>query len=270
MVTSRTPEPLDAAALRSAVTVGAGPWRRLDVVSETGSTNADLLARATTEDGVAGAVLLAEFQTAGRGRHGRNWVTPLGAQIAMSVGVDATGVPSERWGWLPLLTGVALVDTLAEACNVDAGLKWPNDVLVGPDKLAGVLAEVAAPAQAIVVGLGLNVSLVAEQLPTPAATSLALLGVSDLDRNRLVALLLTHLGRRITRWRACGGADTDLIADYRRCSRTIGTRVRALLPGGDTLIGTAVRIDDTGRLHIDDGTAVHAVSAGDITHLRPE
>src|SRR4029079_13971502 len=90
------------------VEVKSGPWR-IDVVEETGSTNADLLARAAAGEDIDGAVLIAESQTAGRGRHGRSWSTPPGSQIALSAGVGVGAVPSEAWGWLPLLTGVAVV-----------------------------------------------------------------------------------------------------------------------------------------------------------------
>ena len=76
------------------------------------------------------------------------------SQIALSVGVGADGVPPEAWGWLPLLTGVALVDAVRATTGIEAGVKWPNDILVGTGKLAGILAEVAAPDPVIVVGLG--------------------------------------------------------------------------------------------------------------------
>lgn len=257
---------LDATVLRAAITHPA--WRRIDIVADTGSTNADLLARSSAGEDIAGAVLLAESQSAGRGRHGRNWVTPPGTQIAMSVGVDVAGIGPDRWGWLPLLTGVALVDTLAAACGVDTRLKWPNDVLVGSDKLAGVLAEVASPAPTIVVGLGLNVSSTADQLPTPTSTSLRMAGVSAPDRNRLVVALLGQLGTLIERWRRHNGRDPMLEDDYRRCSATIGTTVRATLPGGTDIVGTALGVDHMGRLRVDDGAIVQVVSAGDITHLR--
>ena len=103
--------PLDAETLRDGL-VGPGlPWRQLDVVAETGSTNADLITRADSDD-VDGSVLLAEYQNAGRGRHGRHWSAPPRAQIALSVGVGASSVPRSGWGWLPLATGVAVADAL--------------------------------------------------------------------------------------------------------------------------------------------------------------
>jgi BirA family biotin operon repressor/biotin-[acetyl-CoA-carboxylase] ligase len=243
--------------------VKSGPWR-IDVVAETGSTNADLLARAAAGEDIDGAVLIAESQTAGRGRHGRAWSTPAGSQVALSAAVGVGDVPSDAWGWLPLLTGVAVVDAVAEAAGVTAGLKWPNDVLVGGGKLAGILAEVAAPAPVVVVGLGLNVT----EAPDPAATSLAMLNASA-DRTAVAEAVLRHLGARVDAWRAAAGADAALAADYRSRSVTIGSRVRASLPGDRAVEGVAVDVDELGRLRIDTGAELMTVSAGDITHLRP-
>ncbi|WP_111511734.1 biotin--[acetyl-CoA-carboxylase] ligase [Mycobacterium kyogaense] len=254
------PSALNSDVLRSAL--DGTVWRRVDVVEETGSTNADLVARAADGDDIAGAVLLAEHQSEGRGRHGRRWSAPPRTQISVSVGVDTTGVAPERWGWLPLLTGLSVAQTV-QSLGVDATVKWPNDVLVGSGKLAGILAEVAAPV--VVVGVGLNVGFDASDLPDPNALSLTMLGHA-VDRTELAAALLRTLSERVEQWRA---ADATLAADYRAISSTIGTRVRALLPGGDEITGVATAVDDGGRLVIDsDGTPV-TVSAGDITHLRP-
>ena len=268
--------PLDAAALRTEL-IGTGlGWRRLDVVDETGSTNADLLARAEAGDDIAGAVLIAEHQTAGRGRHGRSWSASPRAQITMSVGVSVVDVPTEGWGWLSLATGVAVVDALApllDGIGVTAGLKWPNDVLAGPPdargKLAGILAEVTRPV--VVIGLGLNVTQAPEEVDGPLAhppTSLLDLGVANPDRNQLVGALLRELGGRFVGWRAARGADWQLAADYRARSLTVGARVRAQLPGGKEVVGTASGIDDQGRLCLETGTETVVVSAGDVIHLR--
>jgi BirA family transcriptional regulator, biotin operon repressor / biotin---[acetyl-CoA-carboxylase] ligase len=258
--------PLDAAAISDGL-VGPGlPWRQLDVVAETGSTNADLLARCAAGQDVDATVLLAEFQNAGRGRHGRHWSAPPRAQIAMSVGVSAASVPRSGWGWLPLLAGVAVVDALAAVTGITAGLKWPNDVLVGDGKLAGILAEVVPPV--IVVGLGLNVTMTAGEAPDPAATSLLMLGSSSTDRNALAHPILRELAGRIDAWRASGGADPKLVADYRHYSLTLGSRVQATLPGGRDVVGLARAVDELGRLVIDTGGETVTVSAGDIKHLR--
>jgi BirA family biotin operon repressor/biotin-[acetyl-CoA-carboxylase] ligase len=252
--------PLDAAALRSEV-IDAG-WRQLDVVAQTGSTNADLLARAESGVDIAGAVLIAEHQTAGRGRHGRVWSADPGAQITMSVGVSTLDIPTHRWGWLSLATGVAVIDAVSPLIGeAKSGLKWPNDVLVEGGKLAGILAEVGRPY--VVIGLGLNVAQAPEDVD--GATSLRQLGVAA-DRQRLVGALLRELGRRIAQWRS---ADPLLTSDYRARSLTIGSRVRAQLPGGDEALGTATDIDDQGRLRLrtERGTET-VISAGDVVHLR--
>lgn len=240
------------------------------MVAETGSTNADLIARASAGEDVADAVLLAENQTAGRGRNGRTWSAVPMAQVTMSVGIGTDGLAPAAWGWVPLVTGLAVVDAVSVA-GVEAGLKWPNDVLAGAgdSKLAGILAEVASPVPVIVVGIGLNVSLTEEELPDPRATSLAVLGVDTTDRTGLVVSILGHLYRRIGRLRASGGADAALIGDYTARSLTIGSRVRATLPGDRELVGDAVTVDGQGRLRIDIDGRVEVVSAGDIVHLRP-
>jgi BirA family transcriptional regulator, biotin operon repressor / biotin---[acetyl-CoA-carboxylase] ligase len=250
---------LDAAALRAGL---AAPWRRLDVVAETESTNADLLRRAANGDDIAGAVLLAEHQTAGRGRAGRSWSSVPGEQIALSVAVDAATVPIDRWGWLPLAIGVAVVD----AVNVGAGLKWPNDVLAGASdgKLAGILVEVAAPGPIIVVGVGLNVTL--DPADVAGAVSLRSLGAPEVDRGSVVRALLERMADRIAQWQ---DGDPVLAADYRRRSITIGSRVRAHLAGARQIVGVARDIDADGRLVVDAGDETTAVSAGDVVHLRP-
>ncbi|MCV7197655.1 biotin--[acetyl-CoA-carboxylase] ligase [Mycobacterium angelicum] len=258
--------PLDEAALRAAA-IDGGYWRQLDVVEETGSTNADLLARAAAGGDIDGAVLIAEHQTAGRGRHGRGWAASPRAQITMSIGVRVDDVPVASWGWLSLAAGLAVVDSVAMLSTVEAGLKWPNDVLAGGGKLAGILAEVGQPFA--VVGLGLNVTQTSEEAGAPGATSLLDEGVPAPDRDLLIRRLLRELAERITQWRR---ADPQLATDYRVRSLTLGSRVRAELPGGQVVIGIARDIDEQGRLCLDtgEGSSVKSVviSAGDVVHLR--
>jgi BirA family biotin operon repressor/biotin-[acetyl-CoA-carboxylase] ligase len=259
---------LDVTAVRRDLVGPDRPWHRLDVVETTGSTNTDLLARHGAGEDIDGAVLIAEHQSAGRGRNGRAWSTPPRSQIALSVGIAASGVPPAGWGWIPLMTGVAVVEVVRATTGVDAKLKWPNDVLVGGEKLAGILAEVAAPDPVIVVGLGLNVTLTPDEAPDPRATSLLMLGSTMLDRSALLGAILAELSTRIDRWRSAGGPDALLLGDYRRLSSTLGTRVCATLPGGRDITGVATDLDESGQLFIDTGTQTVAVSAGDITHLR--
>src|SRR5271165_1926329 len=205
-------EPLNVTSLRNDL---RPPWRHLEVVAETGSTNADLLARAAAGEDIDGVVLIAEHQTAGHGRMGRTWSAAPRAAITLSAGVGTANVPVAGWGWLPLATGVAVVDAIAAVTGVEAGLKWPNDVLVGDRKLAGILAEVAPSETVIVVGLGVNVTLRPDEIGEPGATSLLDLGVEAPDRDALVTRLLCELGRRLDVWRATAGTDPGLIDDYR-------------------------------------------------------
>lgn len=271
--------PLDEATLRAEVIGGSSYWRHLDVVEQTGSTNADLVARATAGADIDGAVLIAEHQSAGRGRHGRSWSAAPGAQLTMSVGVRVDDVPTAGWGWLSLATGLAVVDAVAAVSPVEAGLKWPNDVLANASgsmgKLAGILAEVAQPFA--VIGLGLNVHAAPADVPG-AACLLDAGGVAP-DRDVLARRVLRELGERITAWRAAHGADPQLANDYRARSLTLGSRVRAELPGGQNIVGIARDIDGQGRLRLETWDSLQAdraaksgeivvVSAGDVVHLR--
>jgi BirA family transcriptional regulator, biotin operon repressor / biotin---[acetyl-CoA-carboxylase] ligase len=279
--------PLDAAGLRAAVVRPDGLWRDVEVTAVTGSTNADLLARAGRGE-PEGAVLVAEQQTAGRGRQGRAWVAPPGAALTFSVLLRPAAVPRSRLGWLPLLAGVAVAAAARTAAGVDAWLKWPNDVLaapanalaggsgrfVPPRKLAGILAE--ATGDAVVIGIGLNVSTGPAELPPPgpgalAATSLRLEQARSLDRGELLAAILAGLERRYLTWRRFSG-DTErsgLRAEYTHVCATLGRRVRAELPSGEMLDGLASGIDAEGRLLVSvPPEAELPVAAGDIVHLR--
>jgi BirA family transcriptional regulator, biotin operon repressor / biotin---[acetyl-CoA-carboxylase] ligase len=256
-----TREPLDVELLHAEL---GPPWRRLDIVGETGSTNADLLARATAGENIDGVVLIAEHQTAGRGRSGRTWATVPRAQLTLSVGIGVAEVSTSAWGWLPLAAGLAVAEAVKADAGVDAALKWPNDVLAGEGKLAGILSEVAG--QTIVVGIGLNVTLRADEVGEPGLSSLVDLGVADPDRTRLASELLRRLGERVMGWRE---GNEGLMVDYRDRCATIGSSVRAVLPGGREVVGTATAVDDEGRLRIDIGSEVVAVAAADVVHLRP-
>ena len=251
-------------------------WTRLDVVASTGSTNADLLARAAAGPaGPEGQVLVAEEQTAGRGRLGRSWSTVPGEALTFSVLLRPVTVPAGRRGWLPLLTGVAVVSAVRSVSGVEAVLKWPNDVLVGERKLAGILAEQAPDESAVVIGIGLNVATPAESLPvSPSglrATSLIAEGAT-VAREELLAAVLGEFEHRYAAFRAePDPAGTGLLAEYRALCATLGQPVRAELPLGRVLTGTATDVDAGGRLLIEErpGDPPVPVSAGDVVHVRP-
>ncbi len=241
-------------------------FSRIDVVESTGSTNADLIARAS-DPAADGAVLLAETQERGRGRHDRSWSSPPRAQLALSMLVRPAGIAPAALGWLPLLTGVAVVDAVRQTTGLNANLKWPNDVLIDGRKVSGILAEVASPgdAPAVVIGVGLNVALTQDELPVPHATSLFLAGASEVDRTALALSILRNFAAQFTRWRDAHWDVEELAQRYRERCITLGAQVRAELPGGEVLLGIATGVDAIGRLLIGD----RAVSAGDVTHLRP-
>jgi BirA family transcriptional regulator, biotin operon repressor / biotin---[acetyl-CoA-carboxylase] ligase len=264
-----------------------GPWVGLDVVAATGSTNADLAARARAGTADHGWVLAADHQDAGRGRRGRSWTAPPRTAIAVSVLVrpgdrpgdrrdrpnGPPGVPVTAWSWLPLLAGLAVTDALIRVCGVDARLKWPNDVLIDGRKVAGVLAEVVEhPAgSAVVLGIGLNVSQTRAELPVPTATSLRLAGSSTTDRDVVLRAVLRALGDRYTSWQGAGGDPraSGVGAGYRERCATLGFAVRVTLPQGTELTGTAEGVDEAGRLLVRDEAGLrHVLAAGDVGHVR--
>src|ERR1700678_3233202 len=231
--------PLSAATLSRSVVRPGGFWRSVVVTDETGSTNADLLARAA--DGAdEGTVLVAEAQTAGRGRLGRSWLSPPRAALMFSVLLRPAAVPQPRRGWAPLLAGVAVASGVNGLTGLDVGLKWPNDVLVGGAKLAGILAEQSA--DAIVVGIGINVSTQRDELPVETATSLALEGAAGTSRAELFGAVLGEFERLYQAWTHSaepGDADAaGLRREYRDRSGTLGSEGRGVRPRGAVGCGT--------------------------------
>jgi BirA family biotin operon repressor/biotin-[acetyl-CoA-carboxylase] ligase len=266
--------PLNAAALRRALVREGALWTEVDVVQRTGSTNADLVARADAGRAAEGSVLVAEEQTAGRGRLDRQWTAPARSGLFFSVLLRPGEVPVARWGWLPLLTGVAVATGLARAAGVDTSLKWPNDLLVSVGgeerKAGGILAERAG--EGVVIGVGINVTLRADELPVPQAGSLVLAGAVSTDRDPLLRAVLRSLEEWYERWRAAGGDPlaSGLQETYAAGCATLGRTVRAQLPGERSVVGEAVAVDGDGRLVIATGAGVQEpVGAGDIVHLRP-
>ena len=271
-------DPIERSTLLAELVDAESLWTRIDVVDETGSTNADL-AQAAREGAPVGSVLLADHQSAGRGRLGRTWTAPPGTSIAMSVLVRPD-VSVDRWTWLPLLAGLAVSDGIRQEADLPADLKWPNDVLVLGRKVSGVLAErVETPSgPAVVIGMGINVHLTVEQLPVPTATSLALvlaelgLGAFPLHRTSIVSTTLRSLGRILARWEEVAdvpdlGPDALALAYRERCA-TIGREVRISLSDGTSVDGVARDVDGAGRLVLETPDGSRTFGAGDVVHLR--
>lgn len=287
--------PLHAASLKSALTYPQGFFGRVEVVDSAGSTNSDLVASASDPQQHVPdlSVLIANAQPAGLGRLGRSWEVPAGSAMISSVFLR----PSEQaassprsvpdfaqtgYGWLSVLAGVALCDSLRTLTGVPAELKWPNDVVIKGRKLAGILAQVvpagprASQGLGVVVGVGVNVSLTAEALPTERATSLLVEGVAELDRNVLLPAYLNKFAALYQDFVAVGGhADRplsscpSLMGLMEEFMGTLGQAVRAELPGGAVVHGIAIglRLDGSLVVREENGTE-QIVSAGDVIHLR--
>ncbi len=222
-------------------------WTDVQWVETTGSTNADMLDR-----GTPGSVLIADEQTDGKGRLGRHWVSPKGAQLAMSMVLEVPE-PAPAFGLLSIAPGVAVTDVLPQA-----QLKWPNDVQIKGKKIAGILSGLDFPK--VVVGIGINLNMKEDELPTDMATALNLEGI-DVDFDDFTIAVLNAMGRRFQQWTQ---RDPQLLEDYRKVCSTIGQPVRIELHDGE-VVGTVDGVNDEGEVIID-GTAY---AVGDVHHLRP-
>ena len=265
--------PIDVAGLRRELVRPGGLWRQVDHVLQTGSTNADLAAAARA-GGEPGAVLVTDYQSAGRGRLGRVWTAPPGTGIAMSVLVRPDGVDPERWTWLPLLTGLAVADGLTRAAaGLEVRLKWPNDVLMAGGKVCGILAErvEARDGTACVVGMGINTHLGPADLPVPDATSVAIecaaAGRTTPSRTSVIATVLAAFELLFRRWTAAPDQPW-LAAAYRRRSATLGRSVRVVLGPDESVEGTATGVDADGRLVVRVSGTNRVFGAGDVVHVR--
>jgi BirA family biotin operon repressor/biotin-[acetyl-CoA-carboxylase] ligase len=244
-------------------------WR-LEVVEETPSTNAEVADRFRGGE-QEGLVLAAEHQTAGRGRLGREWVTPARSSLTVSFllvpGSGSVDVPAERWPWLPLLAGVAAAAAVRRVTGVQVDLKWPNDVLADGQKLGGILLERVEHdgAAAAVVGIGINCAQSGDELPVPEATSLAIVTGAPVDRSALLTALLEELAERYDAWRSGG----DVRAAYLELCRTPGQQVRVAVPGGE-VAGEAVDVDPNGRLVVRTDAGEEHLGAGDVVYVRSQ
>ena len=234
----------------------------VEVVEETGSTNADLLARAASLD--APLLLVARNQTAGRGRAGRSWLSSSAGSLTFSLAWRFDG-GVQRLAGLPLAIGVALAETL-DKLGVQVGLKWPNDVLRDGDKLAGILIETQnAPGGGVwtVIGIGLNL-LMPDELEAQIGRSVASLPwLARMDRNELLAALLDGLAGALREFDRAGfGAFS---ARWNRRHAWQGETV-VILDAGKTLHeGAAAGVDDAGRLLLDTESGRVAIVAGDVS-----
>lgn len=240
-------ELLDAELIRNSLSSAAQRWlAALDVRKVAGSTNSDLLARAHS-DVIDGHIRLAELQTAGRGRRGRAWLSPFGQNLALSVGALMPLEPAQLGG-LSLAVGLAVHDALTQASAHDVQLKWPNDVLLGRAKLAGILIELAAHERGtqVVVGIGINVALTRDTQGGIDQAAADLSGTAEpVSRNLLAAGIISNVLDYL-----CGFAATGfqpMVRSFNEHHAYHGKPCRLLL-GNDVVSGIVQGVSDHGEL----------------------
>ena len=215
-----------------------------------------------------GTLVVTEVQTGGRGRLGRHWGSPQGGlwmSLVLRPGLEA-GLASR----ITKTAAVGVAGALWET-GVEARIKWPNDLLVGDEsaKAGGILAQ--SHGEALVLGIGVNVSTTRAELPVPEATSLELAGGTPVDRSRLLGAILGHFGERYSDWLSVGGdaAESFLSADYRARCATLNRPVVVTPVVGSPYRGLATDIDDQGRLLVlREAGGLQAIAAADVRHLR--
>lgn len=240
---------------------GPSMWHDVAHLGTTTSTN-DVAAARIAEGSPAGVVVVADAQTAGRGRQGRAWEDRPGGSLLFSVTVPT---PPTSLSLVPLATGVAVVDALLRR-RLRGELKWPNDVLVGGRKCAGILVE--HHGDQLVIGVGINVDWRGIERDGEMATWTSVAEELDADVDRWD--LLTDVLRGLDLWvRDLSRGVSRLLENYTGRCITLGRQVRVATPGGTTVEGTARDISRDGELVIESGDGLVAVRAGDVEHVRP-
>ena len=257
--------PLSAAEIRRRCAPGAAHVS-IEVVEETGSTNADLLARLDTLSGPT--LLLAAHQTAGRGRAGRNWLSAPGATLTFSLAWKLQGPPARLAG-LPLAVGVILAECLARL-DLPVQLKWPNDLLRDGAKLGGILIEIrSAPGQGqgqgiwAVIGIGINL-LLPPQLETQIGRAVAdAPWLAQMDRHQLMAVLTSSLADGLAEFDGAGFAAFS--ARWNALHAHQGQSVTLTEQGCLLHEGRAAGVDELGRLLLDTAGGRLEIVSGDVT-----
>ena len=266
MIAGMTLTPLNAAAIFDSLSPSAAAMFALEIHDSVGSTN-DVVRDFLLADDSRGVAALAEEQTQGRGRRGRSWHSPAGANLYFSLGWRFHG-PVERLSGLSLAIGAMLAEVIARDFEVDLALKWPNDLFHRDRKLGGVLIELLGEqngAIPVVAGIGLNVNMPlvdTESIQRPW-TDLATARGSKVDRNRLAAQLLNELSSGLTD--IAGGNMSAWLEQWRQRDFLHGRQV--LVEGSPTLAGKAAGIDQHGALLINTETGQSAVAGGEATLL---
>jgi BirA family transcriptional regulator, biotin operon repressor / biotin---[acetyl-CoA-carboxylase] ligase len=240
--------------------VAHGPWtdvRHHEVVTST----QDVALAALAEGASPELVVVADAQTAGRGRRGRAWTDAVrtGSGTPTSMAVTATWQAGSDAGLVPLAAGLAVADAFG-AAGAAPVLKWPNDVLLEGRKAAGILVE--RHNDWLLIGCGLDLDWRDVGPPSRDWTSLAEALGGRVDRVDVLVNLLRALAFRLEE------PAGHLLADYRGRCGTLGREIRVSLPGGEVVEGRATDVDAAGRLAVATASGVRTVAAGDVVHLR--
>ena len=280
MAARAVPETFTAAAVQALLrTQEFG--RRLHLLDQVDSTNRVCAAFAQQGE-PHGTSVVAERQTAGRGRMGRSWFSPPREGLYCSVLVRPSDLNSDRLSWIPLVSALAAARAIKTAASIDVRLKWPNDLLHGERKLGGLLCEAssqpvsgvtsAAP-PFVVIGIGINVNTPRGSFPRELqdiATSLAVASGGPVDRVQLLAVLLNELEYAWDSLRV--SPITALMSEYGQWCATIGRHIRVDLPGDQRLEGVADSITAEGSLRVlltgSGSRRLVEIRAGDVVHVR--
>ena len=228
------------------------------MVDLTASTQSDLAELVNSSVAKSGEVIAAEFQSNGRGRLDRTFEAPPQSALLFSFYIAPKRARSE-WSFISFLAALAMREVISKDIKDKVSLKWPNDILIGDKKVAGLLAQQIG--DGVIIGIGLNVAMGADELPVPTATSLALAGSNNLDRNLLLSGFLNRFADIFKEW----DSGRDFLEKYRQVSSTLGRQVRVEVLGRDSIEAEAVAISAQGALILSDGTEVNV---GDVVHLR--
>jgi BirA family biotin operon repressor/biotin-[acetyl-CoA-carboxylase] ligase len=224
----------------------------------TASTQIDLSELVNASVAKSGEVIATEFQSNGRGRLDRTFEAPPQSALLFSLYIAPQRARSD-WSFISFLAALAMREVITENLVENITLKWPNDILIGDKKVAGLLAQQIG--DGVIIGIGLNVAMDADELPVPTATSLALAGSNNLDRNLLLSAFLNRFEIIFNEW----DSGSDFLEKYRQVSSTLGRQVRVEVLGRDSIEAEAVSITAQGALILSEGTEVNV---GDVVHLR--
>ena len=245
--------PLD----QSRITASLSRYWRVSVVDLTASTQADLADKIIVGDGKSGDVIVTNYQSAGRGRLDRSFLAPPSTALLFSMYLNPMR-SRDDWGFIPLLAGFSIAHTL-DKISANISIKWPNDLLIDEKKVGGIISTTVG--QGVIIGIGINTSTTTTELPVENATSLAISGVTKLDRNFLLPLLLNAFEMDFTQW----DQGESFLEKYSLLSGTQGREVIITGPSESTIRSRALSFDEQGRLHLEGG---QIVTVGDVIHLR--